>query len=51
MTERRSTPDLVWAVLLLALVLAPVSAAVRPPRMQYSIATLPNGLTVVLLRR
>src|ERR1700680_2789777 len=48
MTERRSTPNLVWAVLLLALVLTPVSAAVRPPRMQYSIATLPNGLTVVL---
>jgi len=28
--------------------LIPVTAAVRPPRMAYSIATLPNGLTVVL---
>src|SRR3954464_11989305 len=27
---------------------APLHAAVRPPRMEYSIATLPNGLTVVL---
>jgi zinc protease len=31
-----------------ALTLAPLNAAVRPPRMEYSIATLPNGLTVVL---
>ncbi|MCM3881948.1 MAG: insulinase family protein [Vicinamibacterales bacterium] len=31
-----------------ALTLVPLSAAVRPPRMEYSIATLPNGLTVVL---
>jgi zinc protease len=28
--------------------LTPLNAAVRPPRMAYSIATLPNGLTVVL---
>src|SRR4029077_11593666 len=28
--------------------LARVDAAVRPPRMEYQIATLPNGLTVVL---
>jgi zinc protease len=31
-----------------ALTLVPLSAAVRPPRMEYSIATLPNGFTVVL---
>ena len=34
--------------LLVVLILAPVSAAVRPPRLQYSITTLSNGLTVVL---
>src|SRR3954453_24142887 len=32
----------------LALGTAGVSAAVRPPRLAYEIATLPNGLTVVL---
>jgi zinc protease len=32
----------------LALGTAAVSAAVRPPRLAYEIATLPNGLTVVL---
>jgi len=32
----------------LALGAAAVSAAVRPPRLAYEIATLPNGLTVVL---
>ena len=26
----------------------PLSAAVRPPKLEYQIATLPNGLTVVL---
>src|SRR5215212_6973651 len=31
-----------------ALMLSPVDAAVRPPRMQYELMTLPNGLTVVL---
>jgi zinc protease len=36
------------SLLIVALTLAPVNAAVRPPRMEYSIATLPNGLTVVL---
>jgi zinc protease len=36
------------SLLVAALTLAPLNAAVRPPRMQYSIATLPNGLTVVL---
>src|SRR3954470_12929657 len=40
---------LVFASLVMAaLVLSPLNAAVRPPRMEYSIATLPNGLTVVL---
>ena len=34
--------------MLVALTLMPAGAAVRPPRMHYSIATLPNGLTVVL---
>jgi zinc protease len=28
--------------------LAPLAAAVRPPRLQYQITTLPNGLTLVL---
>jgi zinc protease len=36
------------AALIAALALVPIAAAVRPPRMQYSITTLPNGLTVVL---
>jgi zinc protease len=36
------------AAVIAALTLAPVDAAVRPPRMEYSITTLPNGLTVVL---
>ena len=31
-----------------ALTLAPVDAAVRPPRLQYELMKLPNGLTVVL---
>ena len=43
----RSARDLI-SLLIVALILTPVSAAVRPPRMPYSIATLPNGLTVVL---
>ena len=36
------------AALIAALTMAPLNAAVRPPRMEYTIATLPNGLTVVL---
>src|SRR4030088_2379241 len=28
--------------------MAPLSAAVRPPKLQYELTTLPNGLTVVL---
>src|SRR5690349_23668856 len=31
-----------------AMVAATVAAAVRPPKLQYEISTLPNGLTVVL---
>jgi zinc protease len=31
----------------LMLTLSPVDAAVRPPRLQYELMTLPNGLTVV----
>jgi zinc protease len=34
--------------LMAALTLAPLSAAVRPPRMEYQITTLANGMTVVL---
>src|SRR3974390_3012101 len=34
------------AVVLLAR--APLAAAVRPPKLEYQMATLPNGLTVVL---
>jgi zinc protease len=34
--------------LVAALAFVPLDAAVRPPRMQYSITTLANGLTVVL---
>jgi zinc protease len=36
------------AALMAGLALATLSAAVRPPRLEYSITTLPNGLTVVL---
>src|SRR5215210_5053535 len=35
-------------IVVAALLLAPLNAAVRPPRMEYSIDVLPNGLTVVL---
>ena len=35
-------------VLVTAVTFVPVGAAVRPPRMQYELMTLPNGLTVVL---
>jgi predicted Zn-dependent peptidase len=31
-----------------AVVLAPIEAAVRPPKLQYEMATLPNGLRVIL---
>src|SRR6188508_3146544 len=39
---------LLAAALAVPLALATLSAAVRPPRMEYSITTLPNGFTVVL---
>jgi zinc protease len=35
-------------VFVTALTFVPADAAVRPPRMQYELMTLPNGLTVVL---
>jgi predicted Zn-dependent peptidase len=35
-------------VLVTAVTFVPVDAAVRPPRLQYELLTLPNGLTVVL---
>jgi zinc protease len=34
--------------LVAAAALTPISAAVRPPKLQYQIATLPNGLRVIL---
>lgn len=47
MTRRMSR--LVFATVLLAAAgLTSTSAAVRPPRLQYDISTLPNGLTLVL---
>jgi zinc protease len=47
MTRRKAC--LVVATLLLAAAsLPPASAAVRPPRLQYDLSTLPNGLTLVL---
>ena len=36
------------AVAVAVLVLAPVQAAVRPPKLQYQMTTLPNGLRVIL---
>jgi zinc protease len=36
------------AVAVIALLSAPLTAAVRPPRLTYQLTTLPNGLTVVL---
>jgi zinc protease len=38
----------VVGALIAAFTLAPLDAAVRPPRLEYQIATLANGLTVVL---
>ena len=35
-------------VVCVVLTLSPVDAAVRPPRLQYELMTLPNGLTIVL---
>jgi zinc protease len=39
---------LVAAVALMVAVRAPLEAAVRPPKLQYQITTLPNGLRVIL---
>jgi zinc protease len=39
---------IVLAVLIVFAVMQPSSAAVRPPKLQYEITTLPNGLTLVL---
>jgi zinc protease len=36
------------AAALLVIALSPLDAAVRPPKLQYQIATLPNGLRVIL---
>ena len=50
MTRRAVGPIALAALLVFALPVATamLSAAVRPPRLQYEIATLQNGLTVVL---
>jgi zinc protease len=39
----------VLAAMILSAAILPLSAAVRPPQMNYEMAKLPNGLTVVLL--
>jgi zinc protease len=39
----------VLATVALSAAILPLSAAVRPPKLNYELATLPNGLTVVLL--
>ena len=46
MTARRASPLL--AALLVAATTLTSSAAVRPPKLQYEMMTLPNGLTVIL---
>jgi predicted Zn-dependent peptidase len=45
---RRIAGVLVVACGLAALVLVPLQAAVHPPKLQYQITTLPNGLRVIL---
>jgi zinc protease len=44
----RPLAAIVLAVLIVFAVMQPSSAAVRPPKLQYEITTLPNGLTLVL---
>jgi zinc protease len=46
LSRRRSLAAV--AACVLCLTLGDASAAVRPPRLQYQITTLPNGLTVIL---
>src|SRR5262245_43927487 len=46
-TTARAGAALTACALLLATV-TPLVAAVRPPKLQYDISTLPNGLTVVI---
>jgi zinc protease len=50
MTRRTTTAVAGAALTALALLVAaaPLVAAVRPPKLQYDISTLPNGLTIVL---
>ena len=45
----RAACALALAVVVLAVATLPIAAAVRPPKLNYELATLPNGLTVVLL--
>ena len=49
--RRRTTTAIAGAAVAACALLAaaaPLVAAVRPPKLQYEISTLPNGLTVVL---
>lgn len=48
MRRRRWLPGAVLAAAACAALFVPADAAVRPPRLQYQIATLPNGLRVIL---
>jgi zinc protease len=48
MMSHMKKPLAAACVLALALAWAPVDAAVRPPRLEYELITLPNGLTIVL---
>jgi zinc protease len=49
MVRLRRAIGAVLAVVGVLIVVAPTGASVRPPRLNYEVATLPNGLTVVLL--
>src|SRR5919107_1231749 len=48
MISRLPTTLLSALTLSTVLMMSPADAAVRPPRMQYELMTLPNGLTIVL---
>jgi len=46
--DSRRTAGAALTACALLTAIAPIAAAVRPPKLQYEISTLPNGLTVVL---
>jgi zinc protease len=48
MTVRARTAAFVAAAAVAVVSLIPIEAAVRPPRLQYQMTTLPNGLRVIL---